>query len=338
MKTIFTLFFFLIGITAYLQNSILLYTNFPESITFTDVDNKDLPKKPLWNKDKGGFLIENDNAGDTYIKTDNNATFKLSNQKQTTKIISLKKDEKIELNECFRNNLYCCEKLTEKQEKATEKIFAVSLMKKAINLKKALVFNQESYCFLSTEEINILWETDSLINKIEIIDINNLEIVYQSNDYKFNGLKSNRLNDGLKKGLIVGNSYLLNIYTKDLSVFPEKVQKHSVQFDLKPIVFENTSYYFNSLKTINIKWNSINKTTKVRLYNVKDNNEIYTKSDYNKQEFSADDFDVSLLKSGEIYALEVEDKKGNKEKYLFQPILDNHDINSLQEISQSLPE
>jgi hypothetical protein len=236
------------------QKTILLYTNFPSSIKIIEND-KLVNKTPIWTKNEGGYIIDINNDVKTLIFAKENINFKLSNDNSITKEINLGSGENLSIYKCLNSEEYCCERLTTKQQSATKKIYAVSLMKKNANSNKTVVFNELNHEFITQENVIIEWETDSVIKSISLYDVNSMEIVFEKelkeNIYSIN---YNDIKIESKKELKSNNKYVLKITTRDLQELSTETKESSFEFKISILAFENRQYYYNTFESVKVNW------------------------------------------------------------------------------------
>lgn len=236
------------------QKTILLYTNFPSSIKIIEND-KLVNKTPIWTKNEGGYIIDINNDVKTLIFAKENINFKLSNDNSITKEINLGSGENLSIYKCLNSEEYCCERLTTKQQSATKKIYAVSLMKKNANSNKTVVFNELNNEFITQENVIIEWKTDSVIKSISLYDVNSMEIVFEKelkeNIYSIN---YNDIKIESKKELKSNNKYVLKITTRDLQELSTETKESSFEFKISILAFENRQYYYNTFESVKVNW------------------------------------------------------------------------------------
>jgi len=252
------------------QNTVLIYTKFPAFLNIEDANKTSVDKKELWQKNGDGYIVDFNDLYNTYISTNNKASFRLSSDKKLSKFITLESNEKVSLYKCLNNEKYCCEKLSDKQKKATEKIYAVAIMKKAATKDDPLIFSDNNIKeYNNPDDISIKWATDGAVSQMYIVDINTVETVWEVNEYNNSVITFEQIKDQLKKPLETGHKYQLNIAIKPPENAVSKKNKFSFDFDITPLAFQTTVHQFPTTESVSIDWNTDHKITKICLMDAK---------------------------------------------------------------------
>ncbi|MBK8806052.1 MAG: hypothetical protein IPO21_05140 [Bacteroidales bacterium] len=315
------------------QNTLLVYTKYPSQLNFIDAFNKVIPKKPIWSETDGGYIINLKDLDNTYVTTtDASASFKLSSNEQLTKAISLDINKKVALQKLFTNEKYCCEKLSEKQKKGTEKIYAVSVMKKGEKKYDPLEFlaqNNNEVCYL--DSIAIAWKTLGEIKSIYLLDVNTLETVWESDTYNDSELTYNKIKSMLKREFLKNHKYQINIVLKNQD--PEV--KYSYEFDYSDLAFNSQLYHFPSQENVSISWQSVQKVAKLQVVESSTGRMLLEKNNVQNNIFSFIN-DVSPINerfvSGIEYQLNVILENEEMYSYNFEVLINEEDSQILKSI------
>lgn len=243
------------------QNTVLLYTSYPTQLNFIDAFNKSIPKQALWHKDDGGYILNIENLENTFvIANDENANFKLSNNSKLTKLISLQANNKQSIDKFFRSEKYCCVKLTDKQKKGTEKLFAVAVMKKSKTGYKNLEFAADNKTEITEiADFTLQWNSTLPVKHIYLTDINTLDIVWETKQYSNNNIK---LSDFVSpKDFVYGHKYQLAIVIQN----KDSEEKYSFEFDYNNLAFTTHEFYFPTTEALNIAWQTNEQIAEISL-------------------------------------------------------------------------
>lgn len=336
MKKIYTLAALVAGsyFGASAQNTLLIYTKFPNQIMFIDAFNKVIPSKALWNQQDGGYMISYNDPNDTYVEvSDPNAIFKLSDMHKLTKIISLPLKEKMSLQKCFNNEKYCCEQLSDKQKKGTEKLLAISVMKKGVDKVTPVIFSEKNFNEISVKEnLKIDWQISGVIKTMYLIDITTLETIWQTDGFKSTELTYALLANGLKKPLEKKHKYQLNIV---LDNDQNADAKYVYEFDYKDLAFETQDYHFVTEEAIKINWNTQQKIKKAYLRNITQNKNVWEAEKYTSSSFdyaTLHSSGVATLAPSDEYQLILELDNNDVYNYDFMVMLDAEESTALKQL------
>lgn len=315
------------------QQSVLLFTNFPSDLMISE-EKTSVEKTPIWIKDKGGYLIDIKSDVKTIITSSSNITFKLSNENKTTKNIQISKGDKISVFNCLNSDEYCCQKLSDKQQSATKKIYAVSLMKKSANINKTVQFNNLTNSFINKTEFNVKWSTDSLIQSISIFDVNSMEEIFnkkisnQINSITYSDIKNNLLSD-----LSDGGKYVLKIHTRNLQNPIIEIEESSYGFEINTLAFVNKTYYFLTKESVNIEWDTKKTIKEISFYSKPDNIKLWSSVDFTKNNFSINtDIANTKIITGTEYVLKLVLENDNVFSYSFVVLLSEEESEELFKI------
>lgn len=333
------LLIFLFSLQSQAQNTLLLYTKFPTFLSIEDAKNTGVDKKELWQKNGDGFIVDFNDLYNTFISTNSKASFRLSSDKKLSKFITLEPNEKVSLYKCLNNEKYCCEKLSDKQKKATEKIYAIAIMKKAATKNDPLIFSDNNIKeYNKAEGINIKWKTDGSINQMYIVDINTVETIWEINDFNNSMITFETIKDKLKKPFETGHKYQLNIVIKLPENALSKKNKFSFNFDITPLAFQSAIHQFPTAESVDIGWITDSKISKICLVDA-NNNELFKSEKYSSSAFNfKDNIQKSEIKfkPGMNYKLVIginsKDTKNNKFEYSFTVLLDEEESNELKNL------
>jgi len=330
-KKILSIILIFLFVNTFSQQSILLYTNFPSNIKVFE-NNKAIKRTPIWEENAGGYIIDINNEAKTLISAEGNINFKLSNDNKTTKKITLSDGESLSIYKCLNNEKYCCERLTTKQQSATKKIYAVSLMKKSAMKNKTVIFNDITNEFTSKNDIKLSWKTDSIIKFISIYDVNTMDIIYEKDiknnidsiDYYF-------IKNDLKQDLKDNNKYILKIITRNLQDPINEIKESSYEFSIKSLAFYKKQYYFSTFEAVDIKWKSTIDIKTISLIEKASNTELKKIENSNTNEFVlSDNIEKTKITSGKDYLLKIELSNGIIETYPFIILLDQEENDGLK--------
>ena len=315
------------------QNTLLIYTKFLSDLNFIDESASAVPLKNLWQKDDGGYILNYEDADKTYISSENYANFKLSSQKKLTKLITLEENDKVSLHNCLNNEKYCCERLTDKQKKGTEKLFAVAVMKKSALKDQLLIFDEKNLKeFHHPENISINWKTKAPVKKVYLVDINEIKTIWEASEYTDHSFSYNTLENIAGDVIETGHKYQLNIVVeKD----EEKDEKFTWDFELKPLAFENTEYYFPTAEAVQIKWNTDEKIKSISLEENKNNIKLWESNDFSSNTFSYTGIEnvvENKLEPGKDYSLNIELENGKMFDYTFSVLLNEEESQELKKL------
>lgn len=334
MKKIYTLAALLAGsyFGASAQNTLLIYTKFPNQIMFIDAFNKVIPSKALWNQQDGGYMISYNDPSNTYVEvSDPNAIFKLSDMHKLTKIISLPVKEKMSLQKCFNNEKYCCEQLSDKQKKGTEKLLAISVMKKGVDKSTPVVFSDNNFREISIKEnLKIDWQIEGTIKSMYLLDITTLETVWHADNYNANTVTYAQLASGLKKPLEKKHKYQLNIV---LNNDQNADAKYVYEFDYKDLAFETQEYHFVTSEAVKISWNTQLKIKKAYIRDITQNKNVWE-----AEKYAASSIDYSSIQAGAVltpndeYQLILELDNNEVYNYDFMVMLDAEESAALKQL------
>lgn len=299
------------------QNTLLVYTKFPSQLNFIDINNSSIEKKAIWSDKEGGYIINVDQVENTYVESNEDAIFfKLSDQERVTKLIALPSNDRLSLEKCFSSEKYCCEKLTDKQRKSTEKIYAVAVMKKDAETVDYFSFNNPEQEFLPTEDILFSWKSNAEISKLYIVDIKTFDIVYENDN-----ITSNYLTFRSDSKKIKPSEYQLAIEFKEA-----QYKKQTTDFAIKELVFDNKNYYLPSQKNGTISWKSNLPIKSVSIKESGSDNILYTTNlEISKILLQDIKNDLSTKKA---YTVNIETERGNY-SYDFEILLDNESVHEL---------
>jgi len=311
------------------QNTLLVYTKFPTHINFVDESDKPIQTHSIWNQSKGGFMINYDNLENTYVVADELVNFKLSNQSRLTKLIALDSQNKMSLYKCFTSEKYCCEKLTDKQKKGTEKLLAVSVMKKSATKNAPLIFSDTSLDQIYTaKELSISWATEKDITDIYLVDITELKTIWQSKVFTSSALKATDLsaqNINLKKG----HTYQLNI---QLQTPNPEAGKFSFEFEYRNVAFNCNNYLFATKDAILIGWRTDGSIAQLSLSD-ESGSELFQQNNYSKQSFDISelpDIAQNKISAGKEYSLKLTMADHSIQEYQFMVLLNEEDSQELK--------
>jgi len=313
------------------QNTLLVYTKWPSKLNFIDAFNKVIPFHSVWNEEEGGFEISYDELENTYVTTSDFASFKLSDQIKLTKLIAMSKDSKISLHQCFTNEKYCCEKLTDKQKKGTEKLYAVALMKKGHKLNKPIYFTESSTQSVSKiEDLKLEWESKLVVKSISILDVNNLETIYELDAPAISSLGYEQLKE-VKDKFDNGGQYQLSAVLEQAN---RSTVKHHFNFSLQDLSFNSSEYHIPSKEVLNLGWTSDKTVKNVQIIDSASNKTIWTDDKFSGSSVVLKNLGKSsdLLNAGTEYTLEVELDNGKKFQHKFMILLDDSELAALKDI------
>lgn len=314
------------------QNTLLVYTKWPSKLNFIDAFNKVIPVQNIWSEEEGGFVLSYEELATTYVTASDFASFKLSDQVKLTKLIALSKDSKISLQKCFTNEKYCCEKLTDKQKKGTEKLYAVALMKKGHSLNLPIVFDEKSTKGVnSLNDVFIKWESKLTVEKVYIIDVNTLETVFekdapQTSQLTYEDLKS------ASKDFLKNHHYQLSVVLKQAN---NTLVKHKFDFAFNDLTFNSDNYHISSKESFDISWKTDEKVKKIEVIDSVTNKTVWEKSDYKKSSISSEEMNNGLgdaVSAGSDYSVYITLENGQKYKYKFMILLEENELDALKSI------
>lgn len=304
------------------QNTLLVYTKFPSQLSFIDVQNNDIPKKAIWSEEEGGYVINFDETGSTFVHSSSDgAIFKLSDQSKVTKLIAMPADDKISLEKCFSDQKYCCDKLTDKQRKSTEKIYAVAVMKKDANMVEYFAYTNTTTQFSSAEEVNLKWYTDKEISKVYIVDLESLETVFESSDVSKEGLSLE--GKGLK---LKESNYQIAVEFKEI-----QYKKQTLNFEINGVAFQNDEYYLPSQKKGIISWKTQEKISSLVVLNTETMEELAHVDNPEASFFEVASISKNL-KSEEQYTIKLTTENGDEYSKNFEILFDNSAVEELAQI------
>jgi len=302
---------------AFTQNTLLVYTKFPLHLNFIDLNNSTIEKKAIWSEEEGGYIINVENVEKTYVQSNDDATFfKLSDQERVTKLIALPSNDKLSLEQCFSSEKYCCEKLTDKQRKSTEKIFAIAVMKKDAQKVEYFSFTQPSHQFLKNEDITFNWTSNAEIQKAYIVDVESLDIVYESTNVETNSFT---LPNDIKT--LEDSKYQFAIEFKE-----PQYKKQTIDFSIQDVAFTSMEYYLPSQKTATISWKSTKPIENICVINTKTKNVIYEKKE-NCSSLPLNEIEKSLSVDSQYSLIVKCDNK--KYSFDFEILVDNNSVKNL---------
>ncbi|MFQ3578994.1 MAG: hypothetical protein SNJ71_02500 [Bacteroidales bacterium] len=312
------------------QNTLIVYTKFPTQLNFIDAFNKVIPKKPIWNAHDGGYVVNYDDLENTYITAENtDISFKLSDKSKLTNLISLESNSRVSVQKCFTSEKYCCEKLSDKQKKGTEKIMAISVMKKAAVQSMPIIFSETSKNKIyKKEDLFVSWSTQLTIKNIYIVDLNTLDIIWKADNYTLNNVTYSKIKNELTKPLITDHKYQLSIITNTEDI------KTNFDFEYSDLIFLPSDYNFPTQDAVVIQWESTSKITKITLVDNSTSKEIWNTTTINSNTFIFNEqIKNHNLIPGNEYSLSVLCDNKKTYTYTFTVLLDSDTSNALKEIA-----
>lgn len=319
------------GAVSVAQNTLLVYTKWPSKLNFIDAFNKIIPFQSVWNEDEGGFEISYEDLENTYVTTSDFASFKLSDQVKLTKLIAMSKDSKISLHQCFTNEKYCCEKLTDKQKKGTEKLYAVALMKKGHKLNLPITFSEGStQSVIALEDVLLEWKSKLPVKSITILDVNSLKTVYDVEYPSMNRINYSNL-EKVKDQFQSGHQYQLSVALEQAD---KTTVKHHFDFKIEKLSFVGEEYHIPSKEVMEFNWKTSSGVKNVQIVDSASNMNVWSESNYKKNSLRIADIGKSadLLEAGKEYSFIVELDNGEKYSYKFMILLDDEELAALKQI------
>lgn len=316
----------------YCQNTILLFSNYPSNISIVEKNHK-VVKNPIWENNSGGYILDIKNSEETKISASKNLSFKLSTNNVTTKNIVINKGEELNLHRCLNSQEYCCENLSSKQQSATKKIYSVSLMKKSANKNKVLIFKNPSNEFFQIEDLFFTWETDSIVSKLSIIEIESLETIFEKeiND-TLSSISFSTIKDDLKNKLKLDANYMLKVFTRNLDDNKLGLSENAFPFELKSMAFTNKEYYFPSFESVCINWKSNFKTDSIVISNKK-GDVIFVSNDIEENNFCLSNvIEKDKIEPAVDYIVSIWLENNTVERYPFVILLDKEETDALKEL------
>lgn len=315
------------------QNTLLVYTKFPSQLNFIDAFNKVIPKKAIWSEKDGGYIVNIADLENTFIQSnDPNVSFKLSNTTQITKLISLEGNNKIALEKLFTNEKYCCERLSDKQKNGTEKILAMSVMKKGDNKLEPVIYDEQIFSEIcNIEELNISWKTAGEIKQIYLVDVNNVKTIWLSDNYNSNSLTYENIKSQLTTQFEKNHKYQLNILLKNQD--PEV--KYVYEFDYSELAFLTQEYHFTSQDAVKIDWKTSQMVTSLLLKNSSNSSILWSSDKIQNNSFSYSEIFAQNSKSltpGEEYILELKLDNNKVYQYNFIVLISKEEDDALKMI------
>ena len=315
------------------QQSILLFTRFPANISVHE-NSVPVEKEAIWKQNMGGYLLNINNDSKTIIESSKDLTFKLSNENQTTKDIELEKGSSISVYKCMNNDKYCCEKLSDRQQSATKKIYAVAIMKKSALQNKTVVFESSQNSFIQKDDINIQWHTDSIVQKLVLYDVNEMEEILDiAVDDDLKEFSYERFKEDMTGEIKQNHKYVLKVITKNDEDIITGNKESSFPFELNEISFLGTDYYFPTLESVNIAWNTFSKITKLEIRNKSSKEIIYQQNDIEVNSIKLSEINTGKpIKSEEDYELILTLENTNIYTYPFVVLLTKEESNALLQV------
>jgi len=323
--------FCILGYNGLSQNTLLVYTKYPSQLSFIDAFNKVLPSKAVWNQQDGGYVLNYDDLENTYVSSSTQAaSFKLSNSSKLTKLIALQANDKVSLQKCFTSEKYCCEQLNDKQKKGTEKILAVAIMKKSADKNLPLSFETaDNLEITDIQELLVAWTAKIPVKEAYIVDVSDLSIVWQQDNYALNKISYQNISPSLKKNFAMNHKYQLGIVLDDNSG-----KKYTFDFDLKDVAFKTRDYNFATVEVANISWASNKPVSSVSIVDPAGNAVLWEKTSFsgNNLELSKIDELKNKVVPGKEFKLQVELDDKSTYDYSFQILLSKEDSDALRSI------
>lgn len=328
MRILITILQLLLCFSVYAQNTLLVYTKFPTHLNFVDGSNNSIPVTSIWNQADGGLVLNFQKLENTFVVADEMVNFKLSDQNRLTKLIALDTQNKISLHKCFTSEKYCCEKLTDKQKKGTEKLLAVSVMKKSVADHSPLIFAPENLTQIQDlTELEVNWATENSIKEIYLVDITDLETIWQSESFTSSVFKASDLHIGDVK-LKKDHKYQLNI---QLNTPNPEAGKFSYEFDYTNLAFESNHYHFPTKQAVSVDWRTKENVSKATLLS-QTGEKLWESNLVKESNFSLSSLPTDVqgkVQAGQEYTIQVSTEKSSYE-YQFMILLDPSESDDLK--------
>ena len=312
------------------QNTLLLFTKTPMLVNVSDETNVNVPKKPIWSNNDGGYVLNYNNMYKTFLSSKESIQVKLSDKDKTTKSIALQANQKVSLYKCMNSDQFCCDKLSEKQKKGTKKLYAVAVMKKAIERQRSVIFPESNpHGFLAPEDFSLTWSCENNIEEIYLVDVNSTETIWAEGAIDGSVLTYEMIKDNLDKPLQAGHRYILNIVTDKTDDTSVTNKKHVFEFDIQPFVYITNAYYFPTKQALNIEWNTNLDVSGIQL--TADEELLWETDEFTASALTASSIDNINLEPEKSYTLTVKTENGDYE-YYFEILLNEEESSELKNL------
>jgi hypothetical protein len=311
------------------QNMLLVYSSNPGILKFFDSSGSQLSSRPIWGQNEGGLAVQVPDMSQAFISAEGQASLKLSDKNRTTKLISINREQRLSLESCFSAEKYCCESLSDRQRSGTEKIMAVSVMKKSADELKPVVFTKGSRYITGPADLLIEWRAEIEWETVFLVELSSMETVWSSSSFSSFSFTAA---DIAANGILLNDKaeYQLTVRYREAS---GAASNASFIFEHGPLAFADTGYHFVSKEAMHISWKSREAARELVL--MAGEQILWKGADAGSSFFNIGSLPADVAASispGTEYQLAITMQNGAKYNYSFMVLVDNEESLALKEL------